>query len=141
MVDRSRWLDFEAHRIVDVFAHYGGTRDRKYRCFRSTACRRQHAAAATPCSTRPGACRAARPSQEQRFGAHSTYAGSEIFLSLREPADLDDEERVRELSVRALVSNRHLTEQLPVGEAGADFHLTRRHVAAAALRRRADAAA
>ena len=30
---------------------------------------------------------------------------------------------MRELSVRALVSNRHLTEQLPVGEAGADFHL------------------
>jgi type VI secretion system protein ImpG len=30
---------------------------------------------------------------------------------------------VNELSVRALCSNRHLTEQLPVGEGGADFRL------------------
>ena len=61
--------------------------------------------------------------QEQKIGARTNYVGSEVFLSLREPVDIDEKERVRELSVRALVSNRHLTEQLPVGEAGTDFHL------------------
>jgi type VI secretion system protein ImpG len=47
-----------------------------------------------------------------------------MFISLFEPAGLSDTERVRELSVRALCSNRHLTEQLPVGDTGADFRLT-----------------
>ena len=61
--------------------------------------------------------------EERRFGSQSNYAGTELFLSLFEPAGLEDAERVKELSVRALVSNRHLTEQLPVGEAGADFQL------------------
>ena len=64
-----------------------------------------------------------RTSQELRAGAQSGYPGSELFLSLSEPAGVDDTERVRELSVRCLASNRHLAEQLPVGEAGADFFL------------------
>ena len=46
-----------------------------------------------------------------------------MFISLAEPAGIDDEPAVAELSVRALCSNRHLTEQLPVGEGGADFRL------------------
>jgi type VI secretion system protein ImpG len=61
--------------------------------------------------------------QERRFGQRSNYVGTETFISLREPASIDDERRVHELSVRALVSNRHLTEHLPIGEAGADFFL------------------
>ena len=46
-----------------------------------------------------------------------------MFISLVEPAGIDDEGAVAELSVRALCSNRHLTEHLPVGEGGADFRL------------------
>ena len=46
-----------------------------------------------------------------------------MFLSLTEPAGVHDEVSVAELSVRALCSNRHLTEHLPVGEGGADFRL------------------
>ena len=61
--------------------------------------------------------------KERRFGSQSSYAGTELFLSLFEPGGVEDTERVKELSVRALVSNRHLTEQLPVGDGGADFKL------------------
>jgi len=39
-----------------------------------------------------------------------------------EPAELDGK-GATELSLRTLCSNRHLTEQLPVGEGGADFRL------------------
>jgi type VI secretion system protein ImpG len=46
-----------------------------------------------------------------------------MFISLFEPAGLTDLDRVKELSVRAICSNRPLTEQLPVGETGADFRL------------------
>jgi type VI secretion system protein ImpG len=48
-----------------------------------------------------------------------------MFLSFVEPAGIDerDQDGAVELSVRALCSNRHLTEHLPVGEGGADFRL------------------
>lgn len=120
--DRSRWLDFEAHRVIDVFAHYSGNRDkvRVYPLY----------------SLPPGNVRLEdalfytvrrQPrlptTEERRYGTHATYAGTELYLSLGEPADIDERERVRELSVRVMASNRHLTDQLPVGEAGADFFL------------------
>ena len=46
-----------------------------------------------------------------------------MFLSLGQDAESEDDQRVAELSVRALCSNRHLAERLPVGESGADFRL------------------
>ena len=60
---------------------------------------------------------------ERRFGAASDYTGTEMFMSLIEPAGIGDEAQIAELSVKALCSNRHLTDALPVGEAGADFRL------------------
>ena len=61
--------------------------------------------------------------RERRFGSQTRYVGTETFVSLFEPAGISEPNRVKELSVRAMVSNRHLTEQLPVGKAGADFQL------------------
>jgi type VI secretion system protein ImpG len=46
-----------------------------------------------------------------------------MFISLSELGGTDDDNAIAELSVRALCSNRHLTEQLPVGVSGADFRL------------------
>ena len=123
VVDRSRWLDFEAHQIIEVFAHYGGN-TKKVPVFPLYSLPTDSTPLRDALFYTTRRIPRRETVQEQRAGARSAYAGTEIFLSLREPADLDDEERVRELSVRALVSNRHLTEQLPVGEAGADFYLT-----------------
>ena len=64
-----------------------------------------------------------RASRERQFGTPSDYVGTDLFLSLAEPAGLDAEGGVAELSIRALCSNRHLPELLPVGESGADFRL------------------
>lgn len=120
--DRSRWLDFEVHRILDVFAHYGGERSKvpvfPLYSLPSGGIKVDDAVFYT-------ARRAPRreTAQERRFGQRSNYVGTDMFISLREPATIDDERRIRELSVRALVSNRHLTEHLPVGESGADFFL------------------
>ncbi len=63
-----------------------------------------------------------RTEAERSYGHVSDYAGTDVFLSLVEPDRLDDERGVAELSVRALCSNRHLPEQLPVGERPVDFH-------------------
>lgn len=121
--DRSKWLDFEAHRIIDVYAHYPGRRDKVkvYPLYSlpTTDIRIEDALYYT-------VRRLPRvpTAKERRYGSQSNYAGTELFISLYEPAELDDEARVKELSVRAICSNRHLAEQLPVGETGADFSLS-----------------
>jgi type VI secretion system protein ImpG len=121
--DRSRWLDFEVHRVISVFAHYQGRKDK---------------VAVYPLYSLPDGQVSLRDAlyydnrrlprqpteKERRYGRPANYAGTETFISLSEPASIDDPDRVRELSVRALVSNRHLTEHLPAGASGADFRMT-----------------
>jgi type VI secretion system protein ImpG len=64
-----------------------------------------------------------RSAEERRYGAASDYTGTDMFISIVGLGEVRDEPGVAELSVRALCSNRHLTEHLPVGEGGADFRL------------------
>ena len=144
MPDRSRYLDFEPHRVLDVYAHFPGGQDKvPVRPLYSAPMDESGGAVDRLCSTRCGACRAAAPSRRRRYGAASDYTGTDMFISLVEPAGIEDErQRSSELSVRALCSNRHLTEHLPVGEGGADFRLlddvdARRRSASRARRRRA----
>lgn len=122
--DRSRYMDFEAHRVIDVFAHYPGDSD-KVRVYPL------YSAPGTSVPVHEAIYYTARrlprrrTDNERRYGLLTNYTGSEMFLSLREPAALDDDVRIKELSVRCYVSNRHLTEHLPVGESGADFFLVK----------------
>jgi type VI secretion system protein ImpG len=120
--DRSRTLDFEAHRILDVYAHYQGRKDKVpvYPLY-SQPTENIRASDALYYTVRRLPRR--RTNEERRTGMLSAYVGTEMFISLYEPASVDDQERVRELSVRVLASNRHLPDQLPIGEAGADFYL------------------
>src|SRR5262249_26787955 len=65
-----------------------------------------------------------RAVEEKRVGLTSDYTGTDMFISLSALGrDDDDDAGMAELSVRALCSNRHLTEHLPVGTSGADFRL------------------
>ena len=50
-----------------------------------------------------------RTVEEKTYGASSDYTGTDMFISLGEPAGIEDDGGVAELSVRALCSNRHLT--------------------------------
>lgn len=121
--DRSRWLDYEAHRVIEVYAHYQGRQEKVpvYPLYSLPEGTNTPVGEALYYTVR----RLPRvpTEEERRFGSKTNYAGTELFLSLYEPGGLEDNERVKELSVNALVSNRHLTEQLPVGESGADFRL------------------
>ena len=65
-----------------------------------------------------------RSAEESRHGSPSDYTGTDMFISLSEPAGIDDDAAVAEISIRAVCSNRHLPEHLPVGASGADFRLT-----------------
>jgi type VI secretion system protein ImpG len=119
--DRSRMLDYEPHRVQEVYAHFPGGRPKQV----VTQLYSASADGTPPNGLFYGLRRLPRrrSREEQASGGASDYTGTDMFISLVEPADLDAEEGVAELSVKALCSNRHLTEQLPVGEGGADFRL------------------
>lgn len=119
--DRSRVLDYEPHSILSVHAHYVGGREKQP----------VHPLYSSPEGASPTKglhytqrrLPRRRSSAERRQGKASDYTGTEMFISLVEPTGLSDNASVAELSVRALCSNRHLTEHLPTGAGGADFRL------------------
>ncbi|WP_413989675.1 type VI secretion system baseplate subunit TssF [Labrys okinawensis] len=122
VTDRSRHLDFEAHRLIKMQAHVTGSGDRMevYPLY-----------AAPPLGVSETRTifytvrrRPRRRSQEERrTGQPTQYVGSDMFVMLTNHRDREDGLNVAELSLRALCSNRHLTEHLPVGQGGADFIL------------------
>jgi type VI secretion system protein ImpG len=117
--DRSRYLDFEPHRILQVYAHYAGGRDRVPVPPLYSAIEGRSGQVGLAYTVRRLPRR--RTVEEQKYGAASDYTGTDVFISLVEPTGVDGEPGVAELSVRALCSNRHLPEHLPVGQGGADF--------------------
>lgn len=121
--DRSRYLDYEPHRVVEVFAHFPGAKDK-------VPVRPLYSASVDP--TAGSVSRLyytvrrlprRRTIEEKAHGATSDYVGTDMFISLLEPGELNGERSAVELSVRALCSNRHLTGHLPIGQGGADFRL------------------
>ena len=120
VADRSRPLDYEPHRITEVFAYRSGQRDKE-----PVAPLYGGHSDAAPSSGLYYTVRRLprrRTASERQYGQTSNYTGTELFLSLIDTRQADGE--VAELSVRAFCSNRHLTEQLPVGAGGADFRLS-----------------
>jgi type VI secretion system protein ImpG len=119
--DRSRYLDYEPHKIVSVQAYHrggggavpvqplysaegeNGSRGKLYYTIRRLP--------------------RGQTAKERQYGPAADYVGTDMFISLVEPPDSATDSVVVELGIRALCSNRHLTEHLPVGQGGADFHL------------------
>ena len=119
--DRSRYLDFEPHSLVDVYAHFPGGREKVPVRPLYSAPVESGAESGLWYTVRRLPRR--RTVEEKKYGAASDYTGTDMFISIGEPAGIEDDDSVSELSVRALCSNRHLPEHLPVGEGGADFRL------------------
>jgi type VI secretion system protein ImpG len=120
--DRSRWLDFEPHRILEVYAHLrGGQNKVPVQPLYSASMERSNSAAENDMFYTVRRLPRQRTAEERQYGAASDYVGTDMFISFVEEGDADATGVVTEVSVRALCSNRHLTEHLPVGEGGADF--------------------
>ena len=121
--DRSRTLDFEPNRIVNVFAHIQGLAQK-------VAVEPLYTAAAARSAS--GLCYTVRrlprrrTAEERKYGLTSDYTGTDMFLSLGERSDPEELCRVAEISVQALCTNRHLPEHLPVGEERRGFQISRR---------------
>jgi type VI secretion system protein ImpG len=122
--DRSRTLDFEPHRILDVYAHFpGGHNKVPVPPLYSASMDKRTGTAEQNMFYTVRRLPRRRTAEERLYGMSSDYTGTDMFLSFVEESGIEGENAVNELSVRALCSNRHLTEQLPVGEGGADFRL------------------
>ncbi len=52
--------------------------------------------------------------KEKKFGAVSSYAGSEVFISLVDAQAAPYKRQLSQLNVTALCTNRHLPIQLPI---------------------------
>jgi len=121
--DPSPSTHYEIIRITDVFAHYSGraTRHRVLPLYGLPD------GSANPRQALYYTFRRAErrlTEEETRFGRRAGYLGSETFIALHEPPTTDEAEAVQRLAIRALCSNRHLPEYLPIGESRDDFHLT-----------------
>ena len=117
--DRSRSLDYEPHRILDVYAHYPGGANKVPVKPLYSAAGSDRGGQGLRYTLRRLPRR--RTIDERKYGGTSNYVGTDLFLSIGEPAFADDTESVTELSVRAMCSNRHLTEHMPIGQGGSDF--------------------
>ena len=120
--DRSHYLDYEPHRLLEVYAHYSGGGEK-------VAVQPLYSASLDIAREVSGPSYTVRrlprrrTVEEKRLGVSSDYIGTDMFISLSELGGTDDDSAISELSVRALCSNRHLTEHLPIGAEGADFRL------------------
>lgn len=120
--DRSHYLDFEPHRLLDVYAHFPGAQEKvPVQPLYAASLDAPRRAARLSFTARRLPRR--RTVEEKRIGISSDYVGTDMFISLSELGGTDDISAVAELSARALCSNRHLTEHLPTGAGGADFRL------------------
>jgi type VI secretion system protein ImpG len=116
MPDRTRPLDFEVYRVLEVTA-FGAQNseprpvaplyafgallyDWREAIFYVTRLRRRRLS-----------------TKEQRLRRRTDYLGTETWLSLTAPGDPEAVERIHELAVRALVTNRELPELLKFGGA------------------------
>lgn len=121
--DRSHYLDYEPHQLLDVYAHYAGGGEKvPVRPLYSASLEATAQSPAGPFYTVRRLPRR-RTVEEKRLGVSSDYVGTDMFVSLSELGGADDNTAIAELSLRALCSNCHLTEHLPIGIGGADFHL------------------
>lgn len=120
--DKTHPLDFEPFRIDEVYAHFVGGRAKvPVRPLYSAAGRKTDDESGLYYTVRRLPRK--RSSKEERLGYASSYAGTELFLALNEPQGQGYGSEIAQISLRGLCSNRHLTEQLPVGEGGVDFRL------------------
>ncbi len=128
--DRGQYLNFEPHRIVGITAHFLGSNE-KQEVFPLYSAPANNVPESNAIFYTLRRVLRKRSTEEKRTGRVSNYVGTDMYLSLVAGEKALQGRQISELSVRAVCSNRHLTEYLPVGAGGADFILdsnTKLHV-------------
>ncbi|MGC4085924.1 MAG: type VI secretion system baseplate subunit TssF [Vicinamibacterales bacterium] len=122
VADRTRPLDYEIYQLTDVIGHGTGDEgERRFLPFYSASGARTDATEAAYFTMR----REPRlVSQEQRRrGVRSSYIGTEVFLSLVDASHAPYTSDLRQLSIKAICTNRDLPLQMAVGAGETDMTL------------------
>ena len=120
--DRTRPLDFEVYSVTRVVGHGIGTDSEQeflpfYTAYSSDETHRHSAYFTTRREPRLMSLTA------KRRGPRSSYIGTEVFLSLVDPAQAPFSGDLRQLSIETLCTNRDLALQMAKGTASSDMSL------------------
>jgi len=120
VADHNRPLDFEVFEIQSVTGYGAGTgEEQEFRPFYLARDADTESGAFYTLNRVPRMLTA----KEKQFGGRSTYAGTEIFLSLVDAASAPYRTELRQLGIRALCTNRHLPIQMATGLGATDFNM------------------
>jgi type VI secretion system protein ImpG len=122
VADRTRPMDFEVYDVTSVVGHGIGTDSEQtflpfYSAYSSDQERPQSAYYTIRREPRLASA------TTKRFGARSSYIGTEVFLSLVDPSQAPFSGDLRQLSIHTLCTNRDLVLQMPVGRTASDLSL------------------
>jgi type VI secretion system protein ImpG len=122
LADRTRPMDFEIHSISNVEG-FGDSQEPEQRFlpFYGSDARVWHSGASAFYTLRREPRMLSR--RQRRQGARSSYVGSEIFVALVDANDAPFSNKLRQLGMRLLCTNRDLPLQMPVGKTATDFTL------------------
>jgi type VI secretion system protein ImpG len=118
VADHNRPLDFEVFALEQVIGYGGSTgEEREFRPFYLARDTDRDAGAFYTANRVPRVLTA----KERQFGRRSSYAGTELFLSLVDATAAPYRSDLRQIGLRALCTNRHLPIQMAVGVGRTDF--------------------
>jgi len=118
--DHNRALDFEVFEILSVTGYGAETgQEQEFRPFYLARDSDAETGAFYTINRVPRMLTA----KEKQFGGRSTYAGTEIYLSLVDAASAPYRTDLRQLGIRALCTNRHLPIQMATGVGATDFSM------------------
>ncbi len=118
--DRSRPLDFEVARITRVAGYGADSSDvQEFEPFYSAVDPDFHASGQAYYTVRRE--KRLLSSRQKLHGTRSSYVGGEVFVSLVDPDEAPYRSDLRQLSVRALCTNRDLPLLMTLGRGGEDF--------------------
>lgn len=120
VADKTRPLDFEIYRLESVTGY--GTRSGEEQQFQPFYLAHD-TTVKTPAFYTSHRVPRVLTAKEQRHGRVSSYSGSEVYVSLVDPAAAPYRHDLRELGITALCTNRHLPLQMARGLSSTDFTL------------------
>jgi type VI secretion system protein ImpG len=120
VMDKTRPVDFEVYQIESITGHGSDTQNEREFCSFYQARETDLEASAFYTVNRIPRMLSEK---ERKFGAASSYAGDEVYLSLVDSADAPYRDDLNQLGVKALCTNRHLPVQMSIGVGRTDFTL------------------
>jgi type VI secretion system protein ImpG len=116
--DRTRPLDFEVYKVTRVTGFAGGSNEETiFRPFYAAG----DSDGSSPAYYATHRVPRAVSEHEKRSGSRSTYAGSEVYVSLVDAASVPYSTDLRQLAIETVCTNRDLPLQMPVGKGKTDF--------------------